>query len=79
MIATRDGQRLSIIALKQFGTEKLPRYMVPDQFVFVDALPRTSTDKIDYQTILASLRVPQTPQTPQTPQAAAAPTVPTNA
>jgi non-ribosomal peptide synthetase component E (peptide arylation enzyme) len=30
--------------------------MMPDRFEFVDALPRTSTDKIDYQSLLA--RVP---------------------
>jgi amino acid adenylation domain-containing protein len=62
VLRARDGaQPLSIIPLKQFCAEKLPRYMIPDEFRFVDALPRTSTDKIDYQTILASLRAPQTP------------------
>ena len=45
--------RPSIIALKQFSVERLPRYMVPDSFEFLDALPRTSTDKIDYQTLRA--------------------------
>ena len=48
-----DGeQRPSIIGLKQFSIEKLPRYMVPDTFELVPALPRTSTDKIDYQSLL---------------------------
>jgi acyl-CoA synthetase (AMP-forming)/AMP-acid ligase II len=62
VLRARDGgPALSIIGLKQFCADKLPRYMIPDQFLFVDALPRTSTDKIDYQTILASLRAPQTP------------------
>jgi len=47
-----DGpDRLSIVSLKQFCTERLPRYMVPDLFGFVETLPRTSTDKIDYQTL----------------------------
>ena len=44
------GQKnLSIIALKRFCAENLPLYMVPDLFSFHDALPKTSTDKIDYQ------------------------------
>jgi amino acid adenylation domain-containing protein len=48
-LATRDGERISIIALKRFCTEHLPGYMVPDAFRFHESLPKTSTDKIDYQ------------------------------
>jgi amino acid adenylation domain-containing protein len=48
-LSTKDNQRLSIIALKQFCMGQLPAYMVPDTFTFLDALPKTSTDKIDYQ------------------------------
>ncbi len=33
--------------LRQATGERLPRYMVPDDFVFVGTLPRTSTGKID--------------------------------
>jgi amino acid adenylation domain-containing protein len=47
--STRGGARLSIIELKKFCSEKLPLYMVPDLFCCLDALPKTSTDKIDYQ------------------------------
>ena len=48
-----DGeQRPSTIELKQFCMERLPKYMVPDRFAIVTALPRTSTDKIDYQTLV---------------------------
>jgi amino acid adenylation domain-containing protein len=39
----------SIIEMKRFSAENLPRYMIPDTFSFVEALPKTSTDKIDYQ------------------------------
>jgi amino acid adenylation domain-containing protein len=47
-----DGPgRPSIVSLKQFCTERLPRYMIPDLFGFVESLPRTSTDKIDYLTL----------------------------
>ena len=50
---TIAGERPGLIELKQFCAERLPRYMAPDAFSFVDALPRTSTDKIDYQTLVA--------------------------
>jgi amino acid adenylation domain-containing protein len=48
-LSTKSGQRISIIALKQFCIQQLPPYMIPDTFTFLDALPKTSTDKIDYQ------------------------------
>jgi acyl-CoA synthetase (AMP-forming)/AMP-acid ligase II len=35
--------------MKRFCAENLPVYMVPDLFVFRDLLPKTSTDKVDYQ------------------------------
>jgi amino acid adenylation domain-containing protein len=53
-LATRDGERLSIIALKQFCARHLPAYMSPDRFVFLPRLPRTSTDKVDYQGLVRS-------------------------
>lgn len=48
-LACRDAKRPSIVELKSFCASNLPSYMVPDQFKFQDALPKTSTDKIDYQ------------------------------
>ena len=42
---------LSIIELKTFCGTKLPAYMIPDRFLFQNRLPRTSTDKVDYQTL----------------------------
>lgn len=39
----------SLIALKQYAVEALPRYMAPDAYRWLDAIPRTSTDKTDYQ------------------------------
>jgi len=50
-LAAGSAGRPSIIELKRFCAERLPKYMVPDTFRFVDALPRTSTDKIDYQAL----------------------------
>jgi len=52
-LATRDGSRLSIIKLKQFCAERIPVYMIPDGFTFHEALPKTSTDKTDYQKLVA--------------------------
>ncbi len=49
--STRNGTKLSIIELKKFCSENLPLYMVPDLFCCLEALPKTSTDKIDYQTL----------------------------
>jgi amino acid adenylation domain-containing protein len=48
-LSTKDGGRLSLIELKRFCAERLPLYMVPDGFSFLGGLPKTSTDKIDYQ------------------------------
>ena len=44
-------KRPSVIALKRFCAENLPGYMIPDLFSFPDALPKTSTHKVDYQTL----------------------------
>ena len=41
--------RPSIIKLKRFCIENLPAYMIPDRFSVQPELPKTSTDKIDYQ------------------------------
>jgi amino acid adenylation domain-containing protein len=43
-----DGKP-STIDLKSFASKNLPAYMVPDRFVVLADLPKTSTDKIDYQ------------------------------
>ena len=50
-VSAKAGGRLSIIALKQFCARELPLYMVPDTFTFFDSLPKTSTDKVDYQAL----------------------------
>jgi acyl-coenzyme A synthetase/AMP-(fatty) acid ligase len=48
-VAPKEGAKLGIIGLKRFSAENLPSSMVPDDFVLLPALPKTSTDKIDYQ------------------------------
>jgi amino acid adenylation domain-containing protein len=50
------GARPSIIEMKTFCGSHLPAYMNPDVFVHLEALPRTSTDKVDYQSLLRTLQ-----------------------
>ena len=47
-----EQKRPSLIELKRFCAENLPIYMVPDIFSFQDVLPKTSTDKINYQKLM---------------------------
>jgi amino acid adenylation domain-containing protein len=48
-LSCRESKRPSLIELKRFCAEHLPLYMVPDRFSWHESLPKTSTDKIDYQ------------------------------
>jgi amino acid adenylation domain-containing protein len=48
-LSARDAKRPSLIEMKRFCTEHLPLYMIPDVFSWHEALPKTSTDKTDYQ------------------------------
>jgi amino acid adenylation domain-containing protein len=48
------AKRPSMIEMKRFCSEHLPSYMVPDLFVFRELLPKTSTDKVDYQKLKES-------------------------
>jgi len=52
-VSPHDGRTLTIIGLKTISAKNLPPYMVPDTFRIVDALPRTSTDKVDLQALKA--------------------------
>jgi len=48
-LSCRDEKHPSLIEIKRFCAENLPLYMIPDQFSWQEVLPKTSTDKIDYQ------------------------------
>jgi amino acid adenylation domain-containing protein len=52
-VSCRDARPLTIIALKKLSSESLPPYMIPDSFKVIQALPRTSTDKVDLQALKA--------------------------
>jgi amino acid adenylation domain-containing protein len=51
-LALADGHKRSEIEMRGFCARALPGYMMPDAFAFVDGLPKTSTDKIDYQRLM---------------------------
>jgi amino acid adenylation domain-containing protein len=55
-LVPQRGKRPSIIELKAFCAQSLPGYMSPDVFRFLEALPRTSTNKVDYQALLRITR-----------------------
>jgi amino acid adenylation domain-containing protein len=47
-VALKPDRKRSIIAMKRHCTDYLPNYMIPDTITFLDHLPATSTDKVDY-------------------------------
>jgi amino acid adenylation domain-containing protein len=53
-VVVPDGSRPSLVEMKRFCAEHLPAYMIPDRFSFPPSLPRTSTQKVDYQDLLNS-------------------------
>jgi L-proline---[L-prolyl-carrier protein] ligase len=48
-LSCQGAKRPSLVELKRFCAENLPLYMIPDTFGFQASLPKTSTDKIDYE------------------------------
>jgi amino acid adenylation domain-containing protein len=52
-LVCKDDKKPSVIEMKTFCSEHIPVYMIPDRFSFHHALPKTSTDKVDYQTLKA--------------------------
>jgi amino acid adenylation domain-containing protein len=52
-VALKEGQGLSAIQIKAFLGERLPAYMIPAEVSFVDALPKTSSGKVDRQRLAA--------------------------
>jgi non-ribosomal peptide synthetase component E (peptide arylation enzyme) len=50
-LAGSPERKPGVIEMKMFCAQRLPAYMNPDQFVFMESLPRTSTNKVDYQAL----------------------------
>lgn len=57
LVSAGDKQP-SIIGMKSFCNQHLPAYMNPDIFVFVDSLPRTSTNKVDIRRSSGGFKLP---------------------
>ena len=49
ILSSEENSHLNHIDLHNFCGTKMPSYMIPDRFVFLEDLPKTSTHKIDYQ------------------------------
>jgi amino acid adenylation domain-containing protein len=47
-VALKRGHKKSIIAMKRHCAQYLPHAMIPDTITFLEGLPVTSTDKVDY-------------------------------
>lgn len=56
VLSCRRESHVSPIELKRYCAEHLPAYMVPDVFTVQADLPKTSTDKIDYQKLSSALQ-----------------------
>lgn len=54
-VSCQEGASLTIVALKKASSQALPPYMIPDVFTVVEALPRTSTNKVDLQALKTRL------------------------
>ena len=48
-LSSHSTKHPSLIEIKSFCAGILPPYMIPDKFRWHDRLPKTSTDKVDYQ------------------------------
>jgi len=52
-LAAHDGKPPGLIEMKRHCSQNMPLYMIPDRFAWQPSLPKTSTDKIDYQGLKA--------------------------
>lgn len=58
VISLKEGEVATEQEIKQFCLERIVNYKVPKQVIFLDALPRTATGKIDKETIRDCLSIP---------------------
>jgi fatty-acyl-CoA synthase len=47
VVVFKAGQAATVVELQAFLVERFAKWMVPEQFVFADAIPRTSTGKFN--------------------------------
>ena len=48
-LSSHEAKPPGLIEMKRFCSENMPLYMIPDKFSWQPSLPKTSTDKVDYQ------------------------------
>lgn len=48
VLIKKEGEK-SVIKMKEYCMNNLPSYMIPNDFIFVEDLPYTSSHKVDYQ------------------------------
>jgi amino acid adenylation domain-containing protein len=66
-IVKADGQPVNISELRADVKSKLPEYMVPSQFVFIDQLPLTSSGKLNRRLLPAPQWQGETYRAPRNP------------
>ena len=58
VIALKGGAVATEQEIRRFCLKRLADYKVPRQIIFLDSLPRTTTGKIDKESIRARLSIP---------------------
>ena len=53
-----DGRTVSASELASYVRERLPEFMVPSRFVFLDSLPQTPTGKVDRRRLASEVELP---------------------
>jgi amino acid adenylation domain-containing protein len=56
-IALQEKPEITITEIRKLLKSKLPEYMIPGEFIILDALPLTPNGKVDYQSLL-KLKIP---------------------
>ena len=55
LIAVYSGEKMSIVELKTYCKSQMLNYLIPDNFVYLESLPITSSHKVDLQKIKSLL------------------------
>lgn len=59
-VVPSKGKQTTTEQLRHYLQEKLPPYMIPGSFIFIEAFPLTTSDKIDYRA-LSAINVERSP------------------